>query len=1157
MSGTSTHTYLDINQPAEVKYGANVGNGTGLVYVGLSGNTLNFRSLKASGNTSIITQGNNVIIYSPNISGITGTFVTKSTFNTYTGKTQTTLIAHQNDINYISGKTITNGKNLGGNFGQIFLNNTGNTLNFRTLKASGSTSIVTQNNNLIIYTPLNINLSSPLFSTTGNTIQPFKYLTVNGFDNNNSFPTSTSSRLNYNGIFTVSSLYVENNISGSATGTFANNSTSGYGIQTSGWIGISSINSSFSNSGGSALYGISYGANGYGLFTTTAFNTSAHIEQAGNAGSSPVSTNVLELGRTNNTSNTISGNIINILDNPTGSTISGSLIKATLGSTVRLNLNPRVVSSGSAVAYMFDTNSLLNTSGDKLTSIRNFGTEKFSIDKLGNVNIPSGSYYMINGKAIGTGSTGTITSSLFSTISSNIAPFSTSTAGGFDNSGVNPTTTNRLNYGGNLYANSLFANTNVAGAIAISGTSSGASIASVGIYGNSPNGSGIYGISNTGIALRGVSVSGIGIEGTSTSGYAGYFYQSGGANISQDLLYLVRGNTGSFNSTGNIINIMDSPAGSGTISGSVLVATLSSNIRINLNPRVVTSGSAVAYMYDTVNNLNTSGDKLVSIRNQGTEEFSIDKSGNVNIPSGSNFMINNIPIGGGMTNPMTTAGDIIIGGASGTPTRLADVAAGSPFISGGVGVAPAYASYVFSATASQTYTFPSSSKTLAANDGTNMSLSSQTIGDLIYASSATALGRLGDVAAGSPLISGGIGVAPAYASYILTGTASKTYTFPALTKTLAANDGSNLTLPSQAIGDILYANSTTSYTRLSVGTNGTVLTLSGGVPTWGAGMTNPMTTIGDMIYAGASGTPLRLPATTNGYVLTLSSGTPNWIAPSVGMTNPMTTLGDIIVGGVSGAPTRLADVAAGSPFISGGVGVAPAYASYTLAGTASKTYTFPTLTKTLAANDATNLALPSQAIGDIIYASSTTAYTRLGVGSSGQILTVSSGKPAWESPPASGTMYGSDTPTPINTVTAPGSGDLFYNENIDGQIVNQGDVERTRYFGIVAASSVITAFNVIIGSTTVFTIPANITSSSGGGTYAIEMDMIVTTTNTAILVYTKLFYFDSNGSSNIYMKNHALTGLALSTTQYNFTVSITLSAGSASSGFAYQQAEQI
>ncbi len=47
---------------------------------------------------------------------------------------------------------------------------------------------------------------------------------------------------------------------------------------------------------------------------------------------------------------------------------------------------------------------------------------------------------------------------------------------------------------------------------------------------------------------------------------------------------------------------------------------------------------------------------------------------------------------GGMANPMTTTGDLIVGGSGGTPGRLADVAANELFVSGGVGVAPSYVS---------------------------------------------------------------------------------------------------------------------------------------------------------------------------------------------------------------------------------------------------------------------------------------------------------------------------------------------------------------------------------------------------------------------------------------------------------------------------------
>jgi hypothetical protein len=52
-----------------------------------------------------------------------------------------------------------------------------------------------------------------------------------------------------------------------------------------------------------------------------------------------------------------------------------------------------------------------------------------------------------------------------------------------------------------------------------------------------------------------------------------------------------------------------------------------------------------------------------------------------------------------LTNPMTTVGDLIVGGASGAPTRLAAGTAGYVLTSGGAGVAPSW-----SATGTTTYT---------------------------------------------------------------------------------------------------------------------------------------------------------------------------------------------------------------------------------------------------------------------------------------------------------------------------------------------------------------------------------------------------------------------------------------------------------------------
>lgn len=110
----------------------------------------------------------------------------------------------------------------------------------------------------------------------------------------------------------------------------------------------------------------------------------------------------------------------------------------------------------------------------------------------------------------------------------------------------------------------------------------------------------------------------------------------------------------------------------------------------------------------------------------------------------------------------------------------------------------------------------------AANGGTGQT--SYAVGDLLYASGAAALSRLADVATGNVLISGGVGVAPSWGKVGLTTHISGTLA--------VANGGTNIT--TYATGDILYASAANTLSKLAAGTDGQVLTLAGGVPSWAA-----------------------------------------------------------------------------------------------------------------------------------------------------------------------------------------------------------------------------------------------------------------------------------------------------------------------------------
>lgn len=189
-----------------------------------------------------------------------------------------------------------------------------------------------------------------------------------------------------------------------------------------------------------------------------------------------------------------------------------------------------------------------------------------------------------------------------------------------------------------------------------------------------------------------------------------------------------------------------------------------------------------------------------------------------------------------LENPMTAAGDLIVGQAAGAPGRLAIGAAG--FILTMVGGVPQWAAA------------PNPNPMLAG-------------GDMIFGGSGGAPMRL-------PL--GGNGYV------LLAGAGQPAWTVPPWTIN-----------PMTGVGDLIIGGASGAPTRLGPGTDGYVLTLVAGVPAWaaatggGGGMTNPMTTLGDLITGGVGGAAGRLGVGTIGHVLTVgAAGVPEWAVPTGG-----------------------------------------------------------------------------------------------------------------------------------------------------------------------------------------------------------------------------------------------------------------------------------
>jgi hypothetical protein len=298
------------------------------------------------------------------------------------------------------------------------------------------------------------------------------------------------------------------------------------------------------------------------------------------------------------------------------------------------------------------------------------------------------------------------------------------------------------------------------------------------------------------------------------------------------------------------------------------------------------------------------GDTLTQFtgRGYGATGFATASTGRFDITAAENFTdtaqgtyasVFTTAIGGNSPTEVFrfgTAGQFGIGaGTYGT--------SGYVLTSGGASAAPTWSQVSLSS--SVTGTLP------VGNGGTG--LTTYAIGDLLYASGTTTLSRLADVATGNVLLSGGVGVAPAWGQVSLS--AAVTGTLP------IANGGTGQTTASAAFnalspittqGDLILGSGTNTATRLAIGANGYVLTSNGTTASWAAS-TGGVTSF-------TAGTTGFTPSTTSTGAITLA-GTLNIANGGTGQTtataafnalSPVTSTGDLIIGNGTNSSTRLA-----------------------------------------------------------------------------------------------------------------------------------------------------------------------------------------------------------------------------------------------------------
>ena len=208
------------------------------------------------------------------------------------------------------------------------------------------------------------------------------------------------------------------------------------------------------------------------------------------------------------------------------------------------------------------------------------------------------------------------------------------------------------------------------------------------------------------------------------------------------------------------------------------------------------------------------------------------------------------------------------------------------------------------------------------------------------------------------------------------------------------------------IGNMLYADTATSFAKIAPGSNSQVLTWNGGIPSWQnapQGFNNPLGATGDILYRSASATADALTIGSAGQFLRVSNTTPRipvWETVNL-LTNPMNSPGDMIVGGVLGAPTVLDGStvtvghvltwSAGGPQWQAATGGVTSVSAGTTGLTASPSTGAVVLTGTLNAVSGGTGQTGGYVKGDILVATGANTLAKLGVGSNGQVLKANPG----------------------------------------------------------------------------------------------------------------------------------------------------------------------
>lgn len=255
--------------------------------------------------------------------------------------------------------------------------------------------------------------------------------------------------------------------------------------------------------------------------------------------------------------------------------------------------------------------------------------------------------------------------------------------------------------------------------------------------------------------------------------------------------------------------------------------------------------------------------------------FTVDDQGRLTAAS-------NVSISFDAISPITSTGDLIVGNGTNSATRLGIGANGTVLSSNGTtaywAAAPSASAQrtTFTATAGQTsfaVTYNTSGIVIVTRNGSNLTPGvdyTATSGTSVVLTNAALAGDNIVILTLDPATSSGGGSGTVTSVNVSGGTTGLTTSGGPVTTsgtitlagTLAtANGGTGFS--TYSTGDIVYASAANTLSKLSAGTNGYVLTMSGGVPTWSAASGGGVTSF-------SAGTTGFTPSTSTSGAVTLS-----------------------------------------------------------------------------------------------------------------------------------------------------------------------------------------------------------------------------------------------------------------------------------------------